>query len=51
MLLGEVAVLKKGELVMAGIPEGDYKDKVADELLRFYQSINQSIYFVTHKLS
>jgi len=26
MVLGEVAGLKNGEPVMAGVPEGDYKD-------------------------
>ena len=26
-----------GELVMGGIPEGDYKDRMADRLLRSYR--------------
>ena len=34
MIVREVAGLKNGELVMAGVPEGDYKDNVADGLLR-----------------
>jgi len=33
MVLGEVDGLKNGELVMAGVPEGDYEDNVADWLL------------------
>jgi len=37
MVLGEVAGLKNGELVMAGVPEGDYTDKVSDGLPRFYR--------------
>jgi len=35
MVHTEVAGLKNRELVMAGVAEGDYKDKVADGLLRF----------------
>jgi len=37
MVLGKVAGLKNGKLVMASVPERDYKDKVADGLLRFYR--------------
>ena len=37
MLLWEVAGLKNRELVLGGVPEGDYTDKVADELPRFYR--------------
>jgi len=33
MVLGEVAGLKNGELVMAGVPGGDYRDNMADVLL------------------
>jgi len=32
MVVGEVVGLKNGELVMAGVPEGDYKDKLAEVL-------------------
>jgi len=37
MVHGEVDRLKNRELVMAGVPEGDYEDKMADELLMFYR--------------
>jgi len=37
MVLGEVAGLKNRELVMAGVFGGDYKEKVADRMLRFYR--------------
>jgi len=32
MVLGVVAGLKNGELVMAGVVEGDCRDKMADRL-------------------
>jgi len=34
---GEVSGLKNGEPVMAGVLEGDYKDRMADMLLRSYR--------------
>ena len=34
MVHGEVAGLKNGEPVMAGVLEGDHRDKMADRLLR-----------------
>jgi len=34
MILGVVAGLKNGELVMAGVVEGDCRDKMADRLPR-----------------
>jgi len=37
MVHGEVVGLKNGELVMSGILEGDYKDRMADRLLRSYR--------------
>jgi len=37
MVLGVVAALKNGELVMAGIVGGDYRDKMADRLSRSYR--------------
>jgi len=37
MVLGEVAGLKNGELVMAGVPEREYDYKVPDGLQRFYR--------------
>jgi len=37
MVHGEVVGLKNGELVMGGILEGDYKDRMADKLLRCYR--------------
>jgi len=37
MVHGEVVGLKNGELVMAGILEGDCKDRMADNLLRSYK--------------
>jgi len=37
MVHGEVAGLKNGELVMGGILEGDFKDRMADKLLRSYK--------------
>jgi len=37
MAPGEVSGLKNGELVMAGVLEGDYKNKMADRLLRSYR--------------
>jgi len=36
MVTGEVADLKRGELVMAGMLEGDCRGKMADRLLRSY---------------
>jgi len=37
MVCGEAIGLKNGELVMGGILEGDYKDRMADRLLRSYR--------------
>jgi len=37
MVHGEVVGLKNGGLVMGGILEGDYKDRMADRLLRSYR--------------
>jgi len=37
MVHGEVAGLKNRELMIAGVPKGDYEDKVVDRLLRFYR--------------
>jgi len=37
MVIGEVAGLKSGELVMVGILGGDCIDKTADRLLRSYR--------------
>jgi len=37
MVLRVVAGLKNGELVMAGVVEGDCRDKMADRLLRSYR--------------
>jgi len=37
MLHKEVVGLKNGELVMAGILEGDCKDRMADRFLRSYR--------------
>jgi len=37
MVHGEVVGLKNGELVMGGILKGDYKDRMADRLLRSYR--------------
>jgi len=36
MVLREVDELKNRELVMAGVPERDYDEEVADGYLRFY---------------
>jgi len=36
MVLGVVAGLENGELVMAGVVGGDYRDKMADRLPRSY---------------
>jgi len=37
MVHGEVVGLMNGELVMGGILEGDYRDRMADRLLRSYR--------------
>jgi len=37
MVHGEVVGLKNGELVIGSILEGDYKDRMADRLLRSYR--------------
>jgi len=37
MAPGEVSELKNGEPVMAGVLGGDYKNKMADRLLRSYR--------------
>jgi len=37
MVLGEVAGLKNGELVMAGVVGGDCRDKMADRLTRSHK--------------
>jgi len=40
MVPGEVSWLKNGEPVigpLAGVPGGDYKDRMADRLLRCYR--------------
>ena len=37
MVPGEVSRLKNGELMTAGVLGGDYKDKMADRLLRSYR--------------
>jgi len=37
MVRGEAIGLKNGELVIGGILEGDYKDRMADRLLRSYR--------------
>jgi len=37
MVLGVVAKLKNGELVMAGVVGGDCRDKMADRLSRSYR--------------
>jgi len=37
MVLGVVAGLKNGELVMAGVVRGDCRDKMADRLPRSYR--------------
>jgi len=37
MVQGEVVGLKNGELVMGGILEGDYRDRMSDRLLRSYR--------------
>jgi len=37
MVHGEVAELRNGELVMAGILEGDCEDRIADRLVRSYR--------------
>ena len=37
MAPGEASGLKNGESVMAGVLGGDYKDKMADRLLRPYR--------------
>jgi len=34
---GKIVGLKNGELMMGGILEGDYKDRMADRLLRSYR--------------
>jgi len=36
MTPGEVSGLKNGKPVMANVPGGDYKDRMADRLLRSY---------------
>ena len=38
MVLGVVAGLKNGELVMAGVVGGDCRDKMADRLPRSHQA-------------
>jgi len=37
MITGELSGLKNGEPMMAGVLGGDYKDKMADRLLRLYE--------------
>jgi len=37
MVLGVVAGLKNGELVMAGVVGGDCRNQMADRLLRYYR--------------
>ena len=37
MVPGELARLENGELVMAHVLRGDYRDKIADRLLRSYR--------------
>ena len=37
MVPGKVSGWKNGEPVMAGVLETDYKDKMADKLLRSYR--------------
>jgi len=37
MVLGVVAGLKNGELVMAGVVEGDCRDKMADKVAKVLQ--------------
>jgi len=39
MVLGVVAGLKNGELVMAGVVGGDCRDKMADRFPRSYISV------------
>jgi len=39
MVLGKVAELKNGELMMAGVVGGESRDKTVDRLPRFYSQV------------
>jgi len=58
MVHGEVVGLKNGELVLGGILEGDYKDRMADRLLRLwsydtvspYSHVSKMTHFASNRL-